>query len=293
MFFINGQAGHKTTGPNSIEALGVFVFSMVYLIYGGPIITACFGKNAVVLLTFGLGLLPLLYSILTHNDFKSVFLIRKVQIKYILGGFFLCMGMFVFTFCFSTFVGYLYPEAQKVDSQFISYVRKENIFLVIFAVSILPAICEELLYRGYILSGLHTVENDTASIVLCGMMFGLMHFDPYKIPFTVLIGIGLSYAAKKSGSIFIPIFMHGLHNLLLLVLTRHYFLVFTHDFSGMYDKLREMTREIWKNEQQYSIFLFIILAFLTIFVLTISFLLIYIGVSFFKKKKRIYNEYSI
>jgi sodium transport system permease protein len=82
--------------------------------------------------------------------------------------------------------------------------------LVAFALS--PAICEELLFRGAVLSGMRTKLRPAAAIVVVGLLFGLFHMDVYRLLGTSLLGIGITYMVVRSGSIYIGMLAHLLVN---------------------------------------------------------------------------------
>ncbi|MCA9134861.1 MAG: CPBP family intramembrane metalloprotease, partial [Planctomycetales bacterium] len=91
--------------------------------------------------------------------------------------------------------------------------------LFIFAVT--PAICEELLFRGFVLSSLHRYSA-TWAIVLSALLFGLMHVLTSNVlaierflP-TTFLGLLLAWIALRSGSIWPGMLVHMGHNGLLL-----------------------------------------------------------------------------
>lgn len=92
-------------------------------------------------------------------------------------------------------------------------------FILTFAlVAILPGICEELFFRGFLLQGIRKKFSDRFSIVLVGVLFGLLHFDPYRFFPVTLLGIFFGYIVVKTGSIFPGMIAHMTNNTLVLLL---------------------------------------------------------------------------
>jgi membrane protease YdiL (CAAX protease family) len=92
-------------------------------------------------------------------------------------------------------------------------------FILTFAlVAILPGICEELFFRGFLLQGIRKKFSDRFSIVLVGVLFGLLHFDPYRFFSVTLLGIFFGYLVVKTGSIFPGMIAHITNNTLVLLL---------------------------------------------------------------------------
>ncbi len=96
--------------------------------------------------------------------------------------------------------------------------------LMVFAIT--PAICEEILFRGFVLSSLHRYSA-TWAIVLSAALFGLMHVLTSNVlaierflP-TTFMGIVLAWIALRTGSILPGILLHALHNGFLLTVGRY------------------------------------------------------------------------
>jgi membrane protease YdiL (CAAX protease family) len=80
--------------------------------------------------------------------------------------------------------------------------------------SILPALAEELLFRGYIQRRLLQRWSPAVAIGATSMLFALIHFDIInRIPAVLPLGILLGIVAYRSGSIWPAVAVHFLHNL--------------------------------------------------------------------------------
>lgn len=88
-------------------------------------------------------------------------------------------------------------------------------FLLVFA-AILPAICEELLFRGLLMESLLSMGDGTA-VFLSGLLFALMHGSVEGLPVHLLMGFVLGFAVLKTGSLRSGILLHFLYNALLLL----------------------------------------------------------------------------
>lgn len=74
-----------------------------------------------------------------------------------------------------------------------------------------PAICEELFFRGFILSALRPLGMAPA-IVVSSLLFALAHSSVYRLLPTMLLGMVIGYAVWRSGSIVCGMVIHGLNN---------------------------------------------------------------------------------
>lgn len=92
-------------------------------------------------------------------------------------------------------------------------------FLSVFVLAILPAIGEELIFRGIILNGLRTRFNDIASIFISAILFVLMHQNLQQLIYPFLLGSIMAWAVVRSGSLISSVIIHFTNNFLVVLLT--------------------------------------------------------------------------
>lgn len=85
--------------------------------------------------------------------------------------------------------------------------------------AITPAICEELLFRGLILSGLRRCGSWPA-IVISSLLFALAHASIYRLLPTFCLGLLLGYVVLRTGSIACSMLVHALNNGVAVTLAR-------------------------------------------------------------------------
>ncbi|MFO0572837.1 MAG: CPBP family intramembrane glutamic endopeptidase [Polyangia bacterium] len=103
--------------------------------------------------------------------------------------------------------------------------------LVCFA--LVPAVCEEVLFRGAILTGLRGYaraaepgepgrgrRSRALAVLLCALLFGAFHRSMAKLLPTSALGLGFGVAAVYSGSLWPAIAMHAVNNALVVLLVR-------------------------------------------------------------------------
>lgn len=93
-----------------------------------------------------------------------------------------------------------------------------NELLVSFViVAITPGICEEIMFRGTMLSAYETIGYKK-SIIFTALLFGIFHFNITNLVGPSFLGIILGIIAIKSNSIFLPIIGHTLNNSIALLI---------------------------------------------------------------------------
>jgi membrane protease YdiL (CAAX protease family) len=97
-----------------------------------------------------------------------------------------------------------------------------EMFLVpLLVIAVMPALCEEFLFRGVVLSHFQINMHPITAAVICGLLFALFHLAPAQIIPIIPIGIWLSYIAIRSGSIIPGIALHFLNNLIAILLIKY------------------------------------------------------------------------
>jgi sodium transport system permease protein len=93
-------------------------------------------------------------------------------------------------------------------------------WLVILAIAVAPAVCEELAFRGFVLSGFVRSGRPGVAIVLSSLAFGIVHMVPQQVFNAMLLGLLLGLFALRSGSLLPGILFHLTFNSLEIVRER-------------------------------------------------------------------------
>jgi sodium transport system permease protein len=95
-----------------------------------------------------------------------------------------------------------------------------NIWLLLLLIAVTPAVCEELAFRGFILSGFRHLGHRRRAIIYSALLFGLAHGILQQSLIASLVGVVLGYVAVQSGSIVPCMIFHFCHNALAVVNSR-------------------------------------------------------------------------
>ncbi len=94
---------------------------------------------------------------------------------------------------------------------FTSYSPPELLWLVV-VVCLTPAVCEEMLFRGYVQRTMERTVGAKA-VVIVGIIFGLYHMQPLNLITLSLLGIMIGYFSYRSKSLFPSMAAHFTNNL--------------------------------------------------------------------------------
>lgn len=87
----------------------------------------------------------------------------------------------------------------------------KSYFISIITFCIIPAFCEEFLFRGIIFNGLKE-KGTYFAIFVSSIMFAIFHFSTSQLIYPLLFGILLSFIVYSTGNIFCSIIVHFINN---------------------------------------------------------------------------------
>ena len=118
------------------------------------------------------------------------------------------------------FAGFYKTLQQAIESEYLKLLGGSSHldFLRAIAVgAVVPAVCEESLFRGFFQRSLEQKLSPMKSALIVGISFGIVHFNPIDIIPLIIIGFYLGILAYVSGSIILPIIIHLLNNAIAVV----------------------------------------------------------------------------
>jgi len=110
----------------------------------------------------------------------------------------------------------IYPVDQGQMRSLAEMFEGAEAWQLFLLLALVPAICEELAFRGFILSGLRRLGSKWRAICYSAVFFGLVHMILQQQLIAVLMGMVIGFIAVQSGSIFVCMLLHLLNNALAL-----------------------------------------------------------------------------
>ena len=90
-------------------------------------------------------------------------------------------------------------------------VASSSLLATILVIGVVPALLEEITFRGIILSGYDRTSIKKAAI-FTGIYFAIMHFDLQRLLYTLILGFIFAYIVRITNSIFSSMICHGVVN---------------------------------------------------------------------------------
>ncbi|MBR1676700.1 MAG: CPBP family intramembrane metalloprotease [Clostridia bacterium] len=208
----------------SVICIAELIIAVIFTASFAPFING--GENGLLkdvysFLSFSLGGITILLTTFIFSKFSGlkisdVINYSPVSVKFLLPSALLFIGM---TFGLSGLNGYFIEFLSKFGYKpaeiTLPGFSVVNFIAVILTVCVLPAIAEEVAFRGFAAFGLRPLGMAICALVN-GFIFAVYHKNPAQTPYQFLVGVALCMLAYKSGSLFWTSAIHFLNNLLIV-----------------------------------------------------------------------------
>ena len=221
--------GRKRLKPRPVptpgEALLLAAVCFVLFFTAGQIVQAQSFRVGIAVTMWVLIFLPaVLFGRYLKLDLRKTFALRAPSALALVGTAIAAIASLVVVLEIEYVQSTLLPYSKELAEEMQRAIEDARLGLVEMLVfmALFPAICEETLFRGFILSGLSSRMRRWQAAIMVGVLFGFFHVVPVAmkvIPVShILVGIVLSLIVAYSRSIFAGMLFHLLYNGGLLTL---------------------------------------------------------------------------
>ena len=158
-------------------------------------------------------MIPLAVVLYTKRSLRKTYKLRKTSIVNFIAGVVLIFGALLLGVLLTMLTSKLFPgDASSAGGGVDMLLEGHGFPFVLTVVALAPAICEELLFRGFIMSAFKSRYKTVATIILVSVVFGVYHLSIVRFFTTAFLGAMLAITAHYSKSIFPGMLMHFLNN---------------------------------------------------------------------------------
>ncbi|HRX87476.1 MAG TPA: ABC transporter permease subunit/CPBP intramembrane protease [Phycisphaerae bacterium] len=166
-------------------------------------------------------LVPLIIVAYFKVDVLKTFALRMARARFLLAG--LLIGLSGWVLAHEIFVvqSRFIPVPQvllETDTQLIDAFSAYSLIVPLLLISIVPALCEELMFRGFLFSGIRSSAGKWTTIIATACIFAVFHIMLIRFAITASLGVLLGYLRWQSRSLWPSILAHLLHNGVTIVL---------------------------------------------------------------------------
>ncbi|TWU40878.1 ABC transporter permease subunit/CPBP intramembrane protease [Novipirellula artificiosorum] len=123
----------------------------------------------------------------------------------------------------ASWINQMYPVSEQAAAAmkpFAEQITTAPWLSVVFLMALVPAVCEELAFRGFIFGGLQRGKNAVRAVVVTAILFGISHGVLQQSIAATVMGLLLGFIALRTGSVLPGILLHLTNNALSVSMGR-------------------------------------------------------------------------
>jgi sodium transport system permease protein len=161
----------------------------------------------------------LMAMMLTGRPLKTLLLDRLPSASACVVALLLAVCLHPIGMLLSGWIQMLYPVQEEVKNKLVSFEALLHTapypWIPYLMLAVLPALCEELAFRGFILSGLRHLGSKRWAIGLAAVFFGMAHGIIQQSLSATALGLVIGYIAVQTGSLLPGMLFHVTYNALM------------------------------------------------------------------------------
>lgn len=200
-----------------IHGLILFAVYCLFMLTIGAVLQHKMGLGGIAITEFCLLGMAVLFPRMLGVELKTVFDLTPPPISKFFGSAALGFGVLLATNSVDMLLAYFFPGILESNQGVTDLIASGSPLLAVIVVAILPAICEEMLFRGTLMSSFRALNRPWLIALVVGLLFGIGHFDIYRLIATGALGAAFAYIGIKTGSIFLGCLLHFIINIFSVV----------------------------------------------------------------------------
>lgn len=148
---------------------------------------------------------------------KELFCMKKPQKGTVIGAVLLYIGTFCLEMAVTGVLTELFPTSTENVQYTFEILLEQPTILVILVMALMPAVGEEIFFRGFLYGGFRHKYGVKWGIVISAVIFGAFHMSLVKLLPTAMLGACFAYILSVTGSIYIGMTLHFVNNAFLML----------------------------------------------------------------------------
>lgn len=204
--------------PNLSDAVLVMAVVLLLFLYLGNLAQVKLLIYGLLVTQFFIISVPVFAAWYTKKNFKETFSLNAPKPVCILAAVLMEIGGFIIVLLISAVLGKLFPQDYtQVGETLMELLNGVGFVPALLIIALAPAVCEEFLFRGYLLSASKKKLGMMSALLIGAALFGLYHLSLVKFFATGFLGFFFCYVVYKTGSIFLTIIMHFINNAISVI----------------------------------------------------------------------------
>ena len=160
---------------------------------------------------FSISIIPVILWALVGISFIEIG--GSIVIKHILPNFILQQYNYLYDNYFNS-VSYLLINNSREVLEFAT---------LTFCIAVVPSVCEEILFRGYLMQNINQKHSQGIAIIVSALIFAIIHLNPITFIPIFILGLYLGTLFYLTGSILPAILLHFLNNFIVILSVNYYY----------------------------------------------------------------------
>lgn len=214
-----------TASPTESVLCGVIIIVAMFFaqfLAGSSIDSWAAIAKSTTIVQIGLILTPtLLMAIFLTRSLRRALRIHRAQMSHVFAAILLGFCMHPSYMLLGEGIQTVYQigdETKLVLQHFQNLVMSQPLISILMLMAVMPAICEELAFRGFIFGGLLRKQGVMRAIIISALFFGFTHTVLQQSIAASLMGVILGIIAWRTGGVICTIIVHAINNSLSLTL---------------------------------------------------------------------------
>jgi len=218
---IDLMPARPSPGPREMALVGGLAFFLT--VFSGTLLQLAHARAGFVLSQALFIVLPVLLAIRWfYLDRRRVLPFGRPRPRVLMGALLGAAGLNYLLTTYGAWQESVAPTPEPIRALFdglFAYRGPVDFVVLLLVFSIVPALCEETLFRGFLQAGLmNHLGTPAGGIVVSALIFGLFHLDPWRFAGVFGLGVFLAWLRYKSGSLVPSMAAHALSNLISISL---------------------------------------------------------------------------
>ncbi len=203
----------KLIKPGPVAGIVVFVLTILLMLFVFSYAQYYLGMWGLLITEVGLALLSVVAALICGLDLKEMVPLKKIKVNQFFGTIMVWIGSFLFVMIINLIFFNFFPKGFGSAEELNEFLGQWPPIAALILVSVSPAICEELLTRGFIQKCFSIkVKNKWALTFIIGIIFGIFHLDVYRFLATAILGGVLAYILIETDNFFYNMLFHFCNN---------------------------------------------------------------------------------
>lgn len=211
--------------PGTIPATGDLLISVtalfLLLLYVGSAASVHLGFWGTAVSQLLILAVPLFILWYMKSDKKQLLSLKAPVLKNIPGSIFLYIGTYCLVMAVSSVLTRWMPGSTQNLNESFEMVMEQPFLIILLVIAVMPAIGEEILFRGFLMGSLKERLSGKWALVISALVFGAFHMSLVKLLPTALLGAAFAYIVQRTGSIYMTMALHFINNAVSMLIMKY------------------------------------------------------------------------